>query len=132
MKDEIVDVPSVSTEEDWEINENDIQIPQTVLFKNISEDGETLTEKKAIEFFKSIDLNEEEIEKVYSLLLKCVMYSVTLVTDGHLYPLDNKQFSIAFVIAQVLLLLGLVYEQKVKRGIAIPAKLPESLRSFLV
>lgn len=65
MKDEIVDTPSVSTEEDWVINENDIHIPQTVLFKNISEDGETLTEEKAIEFFKSIDLNEEEIEKMY-------------------------------------------------------------------
>lgn len=70
MKDEIVDTP-VSTEEDWDISENDIRIPQTVLFKNISEDGDTLTEKKAIEFFKSIDLNEEEIERMCDVIEMC-------------------------------------------------------------
>ena len=31
----------------------------------------------------------------------CFMISINLVTNGDLYPIDDLQFSVAFIIAQV-------------------------------
>lgn len=50
-------------EEDWIVSEEDLRTPKTILFKNMSTDGK-LREKEGNEFFKSIDLNAEEIEKM--------------------------------------------------------------------
>lgn len=51
-------------EEEWIVSEEDLRTPKTILFKTISTDGE-LKEKEGNEFFKSIDLNAGEIEKMW-------------------------------------------------------------------
>lgn len=58
------ETPTEVKEEDWNINEDDLKIPQTVLFKNLSSNGVDLGEEETVDFFKSIDLNNEEIEKL--------------------------------------------------------------------
>ena len=56
--------PIAMREEDWMITEDEIKIPKTVLFGNISKNKVDLNEEEALEFFKSIDLNYEEIDKM--------------------------------------------------------------------
>ena len=59
------------------------------------------------------------------------MISINLVTNGNYYPINDLQFSVAFIIAQVQIFHMKVRKQKVKRGIAIPKRLPSSLQSLL-
>ena len=54
-------------EEDWQVDKDALKIPQTVLFKNNSKNGKDMDEQEIVKFFKSIDLNDEEIDRMYRI-----------------------------------------------------------------
>lgn len=54
-------------EEDWQVDKDALKIPQTVLFKNNSKNGKDMDEQETVKFFKSIDLNDEEIDRMYRI-----------------------------------------------------------------